>query len=387
MDTWVLCAEDCRRDIESWLATHGEVPGVHFVFVRAPKLQQVIERFAYGPFHHNYFAYSLWHRRAYKVAERLHEQLRFDIAHHANTCGYREPSFLWKLDIPFVWGPVGGTQNYPWRFLTHAGLRGALIEATRTVANQIQLRTGRRVRKAMRRADVVLAANSTGVRDIERVYAKRPHLLLETGLHAVAAEPREFSESRPLRILWSGELKPHKGLHLLLAALGALRERRGFTLRVLGRGPLAASLRRMAEQYGIADSCEFMGWRPFTEAVAQYDWADVLAFTSLRDTSGNVMLEAMSRGVPVICLGHQGAADIVTDQCGFKVAVRSPNQVIGELRDTIAGLIADREPLRQRSGEALARARHFLWERNGREMAAVYESVLAVPATKSSRVP
>ena len=56
---------------------------------------------------------------------RLHQQLRFNLVHQATFCGFREPGFLWKLDAPFLWGPIGGTQNYPWRFLGEAGLRGA----------------------------------------------------------------------------------------------------------------------------------------------------------------------------------------------------------------------------------------------------------------------
>ena len=40
------------------------------------------------------------------------------------------------------------------------------------------------------------------------------------------------------------------------------------------------------------------------------DEADSFLFTSIRDTSGNVVLEAMSRGVPVIALYHQGIHEI-----------------------------------------------------------------------------
>jgi hypothetical protein len=238
MDTWVICGEESRIDIERYLATDGQIPGLHFIFVGPSRLEQTIERLAHGPFRHNYLAYKLWHRRAFALAATLHAEVKFDLTHQANTCGYREPGYLWKLDAPFVWGPVGGTQNYPWRFLAHAGLRGAVLEGVRTIANIIQLHTSPRVRKALRRASVVLAANSTGVRDIERAHNTRVRLLLETGLHTVVPKSREFSSSAPLRILWSGELKANKGLSLLLQALGQLNSTPSrFSLRVLGSGP------------------------------------------------------------------------------------------------------------------------------------------------------
>lgn len=387
MDTWVICGEESRPDIDHHLVTHGPVPGVEFVFVGPSRVEQAIERFAHGPFRHNYLAYGLWHRRAYRVAAKLHQALHFDLTHQANTCGYREPGYLWKLDAPFVWGPVGGTQNYPWRFLGHAGARGAILEAARTVANVIQLHTSSRVRKAVKRASVVLAANSTGRRDIERAHKTPVRLLLETGLYTVVATPRTFSNAKPLRILWSGELKPNKGLSLLLAALGQLESpTTQVNLRVLGKGPAEAALRAVARRKGVGNACEWLGWLPFTDVAAQYDWADVLIFTSLRDTSGNVMLEAMSRGVPVICLDHQGAADIVTDACGFKVAVDSPTRAIRDLRTIVGQLVSNRDLLAARSAPAIERARSYLWDANGDQMAAVYESVLASRTKPERRV-
>ena len=52
------------------------------------------------------------------------------------------------------------------------------------------------------------------------------------------------------------------------------------------------------------------------EAVAQMQSAELFCFTSLRDTSGNVVLEALAAGVPVVCFDHQGAGDMVSDAVG-----------------------------------------------------------------------
>ena len=70
-------------------------------------------------------------------------------------------------------------------------------------------------------------------------------------------------------------------------------------------------------------------------------WADVFAFTSLRDTSGNVVLEALAAGVPVICLDHQGVHDIVTDQCGVKLPVTTPDDVIACMSESLRRLAQD----------------------------------------------
>ena len=119
-DTWVICEErEFKPDIIRYLQEHGDIPGLNFVFVPMPRRQ-----WSLGQVHGTlwYTMLNLWHRRAYAVARRLHEEIGFDLVHQLTFCGYREPGYLWKLDVPFVWGPVGGTQNYPWRFITRAGL-------------------------------------------------------------------------------------------------------------------------------------------------------------------------------------------------------------------------------------------------------------------------
>ena len=115
-----------------------------------------------------YAAYNRWHRDAYRVARRLHEEIRFDLTHQVNFCGYREPGYLWKLPVPFIWGPIGGTQNYPWRFLSEASWKGAIRETVRSVINLAQLKWGFRGRKGAKKASSVLAANAASQRYLDR---------------------------------------------------------------------------------------------------------------------------------------------------------------------------------------------------------------------------
>jgi len=165
-DTWVICERHwCEAAVGRHRQRHGEIPGLHFEFLPQKPWERKIGQIP-GAW---YLVYNLWQRRAYRVARRLHARIGFDLVHHLTCCGFREPGYLWKLDVPFVWGPVGGTQNYPWRFLPAAGACGALSEAARNVLNNLQLRRSPRVRRAARKAAVLLAANSSNQRDMARV--------------------------------------------------------------------------------------------------------------------------------------------------------------------------------------------------------------------------
>ena len=378
-DTWVLCQEhQDRPNINQWLEEHGPVPGLRILFIPGTPSENFLKKIP-GLW---YAVYNRWQRRAYRVALRLHQEQPFDLMQQVTICGYREPGYLWKIGVPFIWGPVGGTQNHPWGFLRPGnGLGGVLQEACRSVINTLQMRFGRRVRLASRKAAVVLAANSTNQRDLEKYQGVKPVLMLETGLNRVQDGPLAKSRQadRPFRILWSGVFASYKGLHLLLAALSRLPSSRSYELRILGHGPWGDRWRRLAARLGVASRCTWLGWLPHAQALAQYAWADAFAFTSLRDTSGNVMLEALSYGVPVICLDHQGARDIVTSACGVKIPVSSPGQVVTDLRDTILSLSADGAHLAKLSQGALERARDFLWSKQGERMAEIYGQVLESP--------
>ena len=354
----------------------GEIPGLHFVFVHKSRVEELLK---WGrPFYEqHYLPYHLWHRRAFKLAERLHREQNFELIHQVCIIGFREPGYLWKLDAPFIWGPVGGTQNYPWHFLGAAGFRGALKEGLRSIINVLQFRYSPRVRQAMKRASVLMAANAAIQQDFERVHGIKPPILLEIGINTVAPGPAKIAAPHsPMRILWSGQFKHHKALHLLLKALSLLPADFDYELKILGDGPLKKHWQALARRLGVDSHCKWPGWIPHELALKEYDWADVFVITSLRDVNPNVALEALSRGLPIICLDHQGVGDIVTDACGIKIPVTTPGEVITKLRDHLVELAADQARLESLSRGALKRAGQFLWSQIGEQMARIYFSVL-----------
>ncbi len=376
-DVWVICcADDCQRVIEHYLTENGEIANVNFVFLPKTHIQHAIHKLSrWLPFL-SYYAFQRWHFQAYLLAKKLHAEIDFDLVHHVNFIGYREPGYLWKLGVPFVWGPIGGVQNCPWRF--SLGWRLSKIKETlRTICNTIQLRTSLRVRHAAARAAVCLTANSTAKQYVEQILGYPAILLHENGIKRIVGKNQKpHDPSEPLRLLWIGNLNLTKALDLVLNALSQLPSDVQFQFRVVGDGKLRRRLQKLAVELGIAENVEWLGRLPHEEALQQYHWADLLVFSSLRDTTGTVMLEAFAHGLPVICLDHQGAHDIVTEESGIKIPVSTPQGVIEALSHAIAACSQDREMVDRKSEAALERAKHFLWDRQGERMAEIYSQVL-----------
>ena len=310
-----------------------------------------------------YLGFRLWHRNAYKMARRLHEEQPFDLAHQTTYCGYREPGLGWKLGIPFVWGPVGGTQSFPLAYLGELNLQGAWIEVCRNIINGWQLRFSRRVRQAVRNTTVLVAATQRAKQDLHSALGVSPRVQLETAIDSPigAARPRREA-NEPLNILWSGRLRDWKALPLLLKALPELGQSVDYRVRILGVGPLQSAWQRKAERLGVADRIEWLGWPEYREALHHYEWAHAFVFTSLRDTSGTGLIEALAAGTPLVGVDHQGAADIMDESCALAVPVRRPAETVRGFADALKRLADNVDLWHRLSDGARERARNFTWD-------------------------
>jgi glycosyltransferase involved in cell wall biosynthesis len=380
-DVTVICA---REEITGVGEAPGDVQPVDVNHLPLNRIERALMSLP-GAY---YLGYRLWHRRVFRRAQQLHAHRPFNLVHHVSFCGYREPSDGWRLGVPFVWGPIGGTQLFPVRFLNQLDPLGAARELIRNMANYCQLRLDRRVRRAARSAASVLAANGEVASSLRAVIGVDAVVQLETGVDgadpAVLARRKVRDDSQPLRILWSGRLQPWKGLPLLLRALAKLPAESRYTLRILGQGPCQRRWQRLAARLGVGAHIEWAGWAEYPDQLAHYQWADVFAFTSLRDTSGTGLLEALAAGAPIIGLNHQGAADVMSDCCAIAVSVSNAADAIDGFRDAVARLAADRPLLRSLSEGAVRRAEDFAWDRQWNVFREIYHRAEQLRPTQSS---
>ena len=380
-DTWVICDQENQPAIDDFLRHHGAVPGLTIDYVPSTATQKRV----YDTPGISYRAYHDWHQRVFQRASELHTTLGFDLAHQVGLCGYREPGYLWKLGIPFIWGPIGGTQNFPWRYLNLLAIQDAAFEVARTVANYYHLHYRYRVRAASQVASKIYAANSTAQRDFGHALQASLELQLETGLQELPdLTPRTKSSNEPLRILWAGRFRPWKGLPLLLHALRDLPDRQPLEVRLIGHTKDERPYRRLATKLGLDTHLEWLGWPAYHETFEHYAWADTFVFTSLRDTSGTGLLEALAHGCPIIGMDHQGAHDIMTPECAIPIPLSSPQQSIQDIRAAIIHLANDPDLRQALSRGARQRAQQFLWSKLSADMVDAYESVMIDQASAST---
>lgn len=387
-ELWVIVEEEkFRADIERYLQDHPQLAQtVHFRFIAKQRNRAL--RKLWPPSY--YWYYRRWHQDALTLAQRLHREVGFDLAHQLTMVGFREPGYLWQLDVPFVWGPVGGLGLFPWRFISQLGAYGAAYYLGYNVYNALQTRYMARPRQAARRAGVgLLTATPDNQREALARWGCKSTLMAEVGLPSapVAGVPvRRPGEA--LRIVWTGQHISRKALNLGLQALAAQGSAApDWELHVLGEGPLTATWQAQAVQLGLAGQCHFHGWLAREQALAVMARAHVMLITSLRDLTSTVTVEALAMGLPIVCLDHCGFAHAVDESCGIKVAVTTPAEVVAGLGAALGALMADEVRRQQLALGALVRAQAFAWEHKVQVLNRIYaarlqEAGTAVPATK-----
>lgn len=219
-------------------------------------------------------------------------------------------------------------------------------------------------RRLMRRASATIAATEAtagvlragGQRNVSAVpYGYDPALVR----HDVAKTP-DFS------LLFVGQLRPYKGIDVLLRAMQRLP---GVRLRIAGRGYAEAEYRALAASLGLAN-VDFLGavsdddlWRLYGES-----HAFVLPSTEM-EYFGIAILEAMASGCVPVISDMPGPAELVAD-CGLV----TPRIDDAALATAIASLRDDPARMAMLSGRARERASTMTWGRCVERYAAILES-------------
>ena len=324
-------------------------------------------------------AYQDWLRCAFEEAKLELVQNSYDLVHLITYVGWRFPGNFYRLGIPFVWGPIGGMKNTPWRLLPILGIRGALYYGGRNLINSLQLKTLQGPRRALRAADKgVIAATSEIREELWTRFRVKSHVICEVGPPQPEAEsPTQRGENETFRICWSGTHLPGKALHLLLRAAARLPKDLDYSIEILGDGPLNQEWQAMASRLKIDDRCHWHGWLPRNQSLAVMRTSHVFVITSLKDLTSNVAVEAVSLGLPVVCLDHCGFADLVTDECGIKVYPGSARQIISDLSDALRTLYRDETLRRGLAQGATLRSKDYLWSNKMTTLDKVYDEVMS----------
>lgn len=166
---------------------------------------------------------------------------------------------------------------------------------------------------------------------------------------ALASAELLWPTPRGARILTVGSLKPQKNHSLLLRAFARL-DRPEAQLIIVGQGTCERQLRFLATELGIADRLVFSGFH--TDPTPFYATADLFVLSSDYEGFGNVIVEALGQGLPVVstdCLS--GPAEILQDGRWGRLVQVGNAEALASAMDEALGATHDRNALRRRAAD------------------------------------
>jgi glycosyltransferase involved in cell wall biosynthesis len=327
---------------------------------------------------YRYFEHLVWKTFAPRI-----EAGEFDIVHRVTPLSPTTSSPIARkckrAGVPFVLGPINGGVPWPAGFDAERRREKEWLSYVRGAYKYLP---GRR---AMLDATAAILVGSrfsqSEIPDRNRgacVYMPEN-----------AIDPARFTQiarhdnEGPMRACFIGRLVPYKGPDMLIAAAAQLLRDGRMTLDIVGDGPMMAELTAQVDKEDVAGAVRLLGWVAHEEVQTILAEADLLAFPSIREFGGGVVLEAMAMGVAPLVVDYAGPGELVTEGLGAKVPIGTREDIIPAFRDALIALAADPVELAAMGERGRAHvAAKFTWARKAEQVLEVYAWVLGKRADR-----
>jgi glycosyltransferase involved in cell wall biosynthesis len=330
--------------------------------------------------------YASFNRQVLTAAATWHKEVGFDLCHQVTIAAWRMPSPLWRLPIPFVWGPIGGAGYIPPAFRGMLSPASLWFERLRDWNTALALRSPA-FRKCIEKTAVVFAANEETEELLRPFRGERPMFRLP-----IASISQEKSDAfrrpgapvalpeGPLRLFAGGNMEGRKGVSLALRAL-AQASRNGVDCRytVAGGGPEVQALRSLAAELGIESIVNFHPGYSGLDYLKALHETDVYFLPSFRESTPLTLLEAYLAGCYPVVADTSAQGEIVRLAGGKAVPVESMESLINGLAEAVKWCAEHRRELPQLAAKSATRvAEYFSSERYDATLDQAYADALHV---------
>ena len=320
--------------------------------------------------------YWMWQKGMVSFVKK--QDIQFDIVHNVNFHNDWTPSYLWKLNKPFVWGPIGHHPSIPKKYLQFYSKKELLKDKLTGLIKNYFWNFSFSLKKTANKANHILCMNQS-VKDvlpqINTKYSIMP---------SVATEDfgwKEDNISDKFHLISAGRLVALKGFDLTIHSFALFlqnrseKEKENIHLHIIGSGPELINYQNLCNNLKINKYVTFVSWIERNELLKMYAESSAFLFPS-HEGAGMVVAEALSFGLPVICLDNCGPGEFIDDSSGFKVQGDTYEQTIEALSDAIQTLFVDKQL--QKSMRKGARNRfltHFQWNNRGNQLQEIYKNL------------
>ncbi len=324
-----------------------------------------------------YYYYRKWQKDTLKIAEKIIAENKIDVIHQLNLIGFREPGYLWKIDKPFVWGPVDAKEKFPTAYLNGSNIKQKLFIHLKNNLTKIQFLTSTRIKNTVKNADIIFGASSESVSSIKKFYHKNAILLNETGCYYNNNKKVDKTPSDQLNLLWVGKLDFRKQLGIALNTI-VTTNNKSVILHIVGddSSSIANKYKTLCKKLKIEDQCIWYGKISHAQVQNRMKKCDLLFFTSVAEVTTHLLLESLSNNLPVLCFNTCGQGDTISEDVGIKIPLSTPSVSIKNFASIINSLYTDRKQLSILASNCKSKQKILSWENKVQHVTDVYKSLV-----------
>jgi glycosyltransferase involved in cell wall biosynthesis len=357
-EIWALVSPTHRDSIKKACHYNSDLHGIHWIFpeVRVWPLMQATE----PKWERTYNL--LWQRVALRHARDLVRGVEFDAIHHLTWGGIRAPTFLGALKRPLIIGPIGGGETTPPSLRGGLSFRGKVLETIRDLSSST-ITINPLIRPGLTSAAVIFVYTKDTQNLFSGALREKTVVFTPLGLLQLPTARLPRTWLGPPKFLYAGRLLYWKGVHIAVRAFAEVaRQISGVRFTIVGDGPERSNLEEDVRLHNLQEQVVFIPRLAQNKLFELYDSHDLLLFPSLHDSGGFVVLEALSHGLPVICLDLGGPRDMITSNSGVVIKTNGHNtaQVATMMADEICRLLRSSHKLTELSAGAISRAQEFI---------------------------
>lgn len=320
--------------------------------------------------------YYMWQRGIVHFIKK--NNIQFDIAHNVNFHNDWIPSFLYKLGKPMVWGPVGHHPIIPEQYLKFASFSSKFKNSLTWLVKNFFWEWSPALKKTIKNANHIWCMNKS-VPEVLKLkkepFSVFPSVASEDFYTDVIPKKENF------HIISVGRFVPLKGFDLTLHSFVAfinsltLSEKKICKLTLVGSGPQKELYEKIIAQNNIKPYVEIIEWMNRSELMKLYEKSAVFLFPS-HEGAGMVVAEALSFGLPVICLDNEGPGQYIDNKCGFAIPQSDYLETVLELKQAIQKLYSDENLLHKMSINARKKYQErFTWNSRGEYLKNIYNQL------------
>jgi len=383
--------EQLRKHFDTTLVTHTRnasslresgIPDGEAIYINVPILDQLHDLFLdkvlnydYGSVKLTAFLIPYYIVYEFVIWSRLRSDIkagRFALVHRLDPVSPVVASpFSWlmrNLKTPFSLGPINGGLPWPEEY-TSAHREKEWIRLLRWLYTYLPFS-----RSTYAKSKAVIVGSSYNyLAASRRVEWNRLFYVPENGIRQRdIVENRRYDDMPPVRVCFLGRLVPYKNCNIVIQGAAALIRQKKILLDIVGDGWDRPNLEALTRDLGLENDVIFHGWLPHPQAMEILARSHVMAFPSVKEFGGGVVVEAMARGVVPIVMRYGGPSDVVEEGCGVTLALKNEPDTVQDLKRVLEELVENPDRIRQLGAAARVKAGStYTWEKKTELLAAV----------------